>query len=135
MANWYRQSRTNYVRVKDLEGLKESVAPFGLEVSTKDDDESRVCLLPDDSRDDCGWRSLSDDDVEFDPTVHVMPFLEDGEILVIQEIGHEKLRRLTGWATAWSKDGFLAQVSINDIYGLAAAAACVDEDTITEATY
>ena len=78
------------------------------------------------------------DEAEFSWEQHIMPFVAEGEVLVAQEIGAEKLRYLTGHATAFIRRGETIQkvgVSISDIYEEAAETFGVDATKIIEATY
>lgn len=43
MADWYGTTRTNYVRVTDIEAVKKEFAPFA--VAIRDDKDGRICLI------------------------------------------------------------------------------------------
>lgn len=104
----------------------------------KPEDEPLFAVYPDDSSDFGGWPSqrfvegppVPDDDtgvmeqedgdfVDLDITEELAQHLPEGEVAILMEIGNEKLRYLTGWATAVRvKDGkpeFLP-INLNDIY-------------------
>lgn len=121
MANWYGSARTNYVRVKDMDGLVAALEPFPIEIA--DDGEGRVCFLSTEC-DSGGWPSFSfdeetDEEIEFDFQEHVVPFLDDNEVLIAMEVGAEKLRYLSGQAVAYHPDGEqVLVVNIRDIYEL-----------------
>lgn len=142
MANWYGSARSNYVRIKDMAGLEKALAPFsGIEISPGDV-PSTVCFL---ARE--GWPSegfIEEDDTEyrvddkelfFDPRERICPFMEDGQILIMQEVGAEKLRYLTGIANAYTSKGLHLQVSLDDIYEQAANEFGVPINEITNAVY
>jgi hypothetical protein len=132
MANWYGSARTNYVRIKDRDGLDEALAPFSLQVWDK---EGAVAFGGEDEFG--GFPSISLDsegnEVQFDPETHICPYMEPNQVLIVMEVGAEKLRYLTGWATAYSSEGKSVHVSIGDIYDKAEAA--FPNHSITEAEY
>lgn len=141
MANWYGSARSNYVLVEDMQGLKDALEPFK-DISIEQGSKHGFCFIVDKNSDSGAWPSsiyLDDDrdeEVEFDPAVHITPYLEDGEILVMQEVGAEKLRYLTGYAQAFkAKTGECVGVSIESIYKLAANAFGVDVESISRAEY
>jgi hypothetical protein len=49
---------------------------------------------------DAGDEEVVLNDVEFSFEACIMPFIKVGEVLVLQEVGAEKLRYVTGWACA-----------------------------------
>jgi hypothetical protein len=135
MANYYGVARTNYFKVKDLDGLKKALEPFSLKLCGK---EGFVALL-DDHGDGGGWPNfaLTEDgeDIEFDATVHICPFMEDDQVLVIMEAGHEKYRYVNGWAEAYNAKGERVGITLDDIYAKAAEAFGVPVQSISRATY
>lgn len=139
MANYYAAARSNYVLIKDMEGLKKALKPFAISVESKGPDHpaNLVCLLSDG---DGGWPTdgVDDDsgeDINFDPREQVCPFMEDGQVLVTMEAGHEKLRYVNGYACAYHSDGREVAVSLDDIYVKAAVAFSVPLHTIINASY
>lgn len=122
MANWYGAARSNYVQISDMEGLKASLKPFPISIEEKG---GLFCLLSEDP-DSGGWPSSAylDDDYEneFSFEEHVMPYVKEGEVLIVMEAGHEKMRYITGYAEAYiRKPTGIESVSISlaDIYALA----------------
>lgn len=124
MANWYGSARSNYVRVRDMDGLLAALEPFPIGVHTREN--GLTCFLSEEA-DSGGWPSTAwvqrdedeDEEIEFDPRVQIVPFLEDNEVLIMMEIGAEKLRYLTGNAVAFHPDGEkVLSVNIHDIYAL-----------------
>lgn len=107
-----------------MEELKKSLSPFSIDfsVSNYGPNQGKICLLSD--TDDGDWPTTigdedgDDDFIEFSFEQFVCPHLCDGEVLIVQTIGNEKLRYLSGFSTAYTKDGKIASVDINDIYGL-----------------
>jgi len=131
VANWYGTARSNYVRIKDMDGLKKALGPFDIKVVAKDNsDPNLVCFLSVDA-DSGGWPGFgyveaeneetgAGDEVEFDPAAHICPFMADGEILVMMEAGAEKLRYVTGSAQAYNSKGEVVYLNLDRIYKLAA---------------
>jgi hypothetical protein len=81
---------------------------------------------------------LDDGEFEFSWENHIMPFIQEGDVLVVQVVGAEKLRYLTGYSEAFIRRGENVErvsMSINDIYPLAAKTFGISEASITEATY
>jgi hypothetical protein len=131
MANWYGAARSNYVRIKDMEGLKKALEPFQVVICRKSDEcPELVCFLSTES-DSGGWPGSVwvtkevngesiEDEIEFDPSSHICPFMEEDQILVTMEAGAEKLRYISGQAAAWNANGDCCVISLDDIYKRAA---------------
>lgn len=146
MASWNGAARSNYFHVVDMEGLNKSLEPFAIEIREQPD--GKVGLLSQET-DSGSWPSFAyvsgegegDDEekeIDFDIATQVMPFVKEGQVVVIMECGHEKLRYLTGWAKAFIRQGEEVKetaVSISDIYAKAAAEFGLPMSEITEATY
>lgn len=152
MANWYGSARSNYVQVDDKEGLKKALEPFFHEIQMDDRGEKGVCFVVAMGSEYGGWPSTVfsevqssdeegnefEDEVEyqFNPAEQICPYLQEGQILIMQEVGAEKLRYLTGWAEAYqAKTGEAVMVSIDDIYKKAAEKFGVDVNSISLAQY
>ena len=129
MADWYGHARSNYFRVKDLDAFKAKMEQVGLEVVGRRQDDSveadgRVAVLSTND-DKGGWPSGyydddADEDVEVDVVELIAEHLADDEVAVFMECGAEKLRYLTGNATAVNNKGEMRQVWLDQIYPLAA---------------
>ena len=123
----------NYVRITDIDALKQDLAPLGgVRIVDKQDQttgETLYAFLGDDQ--DSGdfpssyWDDEAGDSVEVDFAKMVMKFVPVGECLIIMVCGAEKLRYITGFSTAYSwrknknrggKTLRVKQVSIEDIY-------------------
>lgn len=138
MANYYASCRTNYFKVKDEEAFlaaMERVPDIEIDVDAKG-----VCILGN-NPDGAGWPQWTygedggeDIDLEFDLVVAVSEHLQDGEVAIFMESGAEKLRYIVGYAEAINSDGERADVSLNNIYALAADLTDRPED-ITTAEY
>lgn len=119
MASYYAAARSNCVHIDDMAGLTKALSPFSDLTITEDTPDSGLyCILCDE-----GWPGfgIDDDDreVEFDPLKHIMPYVREGEVFVMMETGHEKLRYLIGIASAYIRRGDAVEsthVDIDDIY-------------------
>lgn len=81
MANWTGAARTNYVKVKDMDALQASVAPWEMDMR---EDETATLVAFFGSRDDGDFQSWgvtddTGDDIEFDWAEHVMLEIITGE--------------------------------------------------------
>lgn len=140
MANWYGTARSNHVKIKDMAGLKTALEPFEIHIHTAiaGAHKGMICFWSEDGDSGAWPGSILDEDeaeVEFDPAVHICPFMEDDQILVMMEAGAEKLRYITGWATAYTADGRDTTISLGRIYQQAADEFGVPRESITPAEY
>ena len=139
MAQWIGVARSNYVKIADVDGLVKALEPFEIEVMGGDANVGKVMFTVSQESDDGGWPTYAcaedGTEIKFDPAIHICPFMEEGQILVMQEVGWEKLRYVTGHAVAYNKAGASTSVNIDDIYAKAAAFFEVKEDDITLAQY
>lgn len=141
MANYYGQERTNYFKVKDVEKFKAWADQFGLEIiETKEQQEpfeTLYGLLPDTSNDDDGCFSIwnEDDGERIEFIDELSKHLTEGEIAIVVGSGAEKLRYISGYATAVNHAGEQVGISINDIYAKAADFFGKPVDRITRAEY
>lgn len=133
MADYCGFARSNHFMVKDLEAFKKDLH-FAVEANTSELRPGCVWLNetggqgwpihdPDDEDEDVGlnWPELF--------SKHLVP----GEIVVLQEVGYERLRYLNGYAVAYDHEGEAVSVGIDDIYKKAAKAFGRPVDEITEA--
>lgn len=123
MANWTGTARSNYFRVKDPDAFEAWVEMIGCEVIA--DMHGRLGFLPGDMSDG-GFPSTYDDEetgetFDIDIEADIVQFLAEGEIAVLQEIGSEGCRYLTGYSVAIAWDGRTTRVHIDDIYSKAGA--------------
>jgi hypothetical protein len=148
MANWYGAARSNYVLVKDVEKFKDAMEPYEVEVEPHYDSvgmkDGRVALFS--TGDGGGWNwtrwdtvATDDGDEESFPEDTnevdlIAPHLQPGEVMVMMEVGNEKLRYLTGNALAFNSAGETAIVSLDDIYEKAKEIAGLDVP-VTSASY
>ena len=149
MANWSGTSRSNYVRISDEEGLTAAVEKFGLKTSK--DQEGLTAFFPGDSGDGDwpSWVTSYEDDPEdpdnkleieegFTFATAIMPFVAEGQVLIVMSAGAEKLSYITGHAEAFIRKGedvHWTAVNLENIYKKAAEAFGVEDSEITEAAY
>lgn len=140
MADWNGTARTNYFKALDIEGLRKSLEPFEVNIHEHHEDPSYVMLSP--MTDDGGFATLAldeeDEEIEFAFETHVMPFAQEGEVVVLQECGAEKLHYVTGFADAFIREGDQVRsvgISMNSIYTLAATEFGVSVEDIARCSY
>jgi len=120
MANYECWAKSNHFKVKDIEGLRKSLERFsGLMLDHIID--NLYIILPDE---DFNVYKYTDENYDFedkrlDPQVDIIPYLEDDEIFITFEVGHEKQRYMCGYAQAFCKDKEPIAISTEDIYALA----------------
>lgn len=136
MSSWYGTARSNYVRISDEEGLKTIIEELGLKVER--DADNLAAFFPSDMSDDGGWPSWVtvyvddpedpdseiEEEHEFDFATDIMPFVAEGQVLVVMSAGAEKERYVTGYSEAFIRQGDVVRrtlVSLTDIYELAQA--------------
>lgn len=140
MANFVTHARTNYVTIKDPETFKKEMEFWNIEVVADcDNTPNFVCLLPangsENGFDIVRFDEKTGDEKTFRFEEHVVPHMEQGQVLVAQSIGYEKLGYITGQAVAFTHDKPPVRVDISDIYKKAADAFNVDVNNTTLAEY
>lgn len=107
MANWYGTSRSNYVRVKDVEQAVAALEPFSNEVHRHPTETDAIMISGND--DDGSFNNVATDedgaDFELDWGAWARDHLKQGQILVLISVGAEKLRYVSGWAEAYNDKG------------------------------
>lgn len=113
---WIGSARSNYFNVKDAKAFEAAMATFDVRIHPKGDGggDARICLVA--TSDDGDWPSVDEDCEDIDFAGLVAGHLADGEVAVLQTIGADKLRYLTGHAVAVRADGERVSVSLGDIY-------------------
>lgn len=124
MANYEGKGRSNYFKVKDIKKFKDFIEEFS--------DLSFV------RQNECGLDGLvgflvecesgtlpvyrGDEDTreeeEIDFVSLLAEHLQEGQVAIIQQIGSEKLRYLSGTSIAVNSKGEALSVDLNDIYEL-----------------
>lgn len=135
--NYQGEARTNYVSITNIKGLTKALKRWPLEVRKSKIEKGKVALF-DTSGD--GWPSFAIDDngedIEFDVATLIMPFVSEGEVLVVMEAGHEGERYVIGNASAWVRRGkkvLRTFLCLEDIYARAARKFSVKVDSIARA--
>lgn len=144
MANWYGAWRTNYVKLRA--DRIDALELFEVKLSAGND--GTYALLSENEYGDCPSCYVdADEDTQIpefltkyvivdeylDLTYCIHEFLEEGEVIVIQSTGAEKLRYLTGYSLAIHSSGKTVGVNIDDIYDKAKAEFGLTE--LSTATY
>jgi hypothetical protein len=122
MTKWYGFSRTNFVKVKDVQALRMVLLPFSIAAQLHPEAPNFVSLRSMTDRGDFTSSRQGDDEIEieFSFEKHVVPHLVEGQVLLVQVVGNEKLRYLTGYAHAYAWDGRMVGINIEDITRFAA---------------
>jgi len=124
MANYYGTTRTNYFAVKDANAFKDFLKDIDCEIVERD---GKFAILGGSE----GEINFCPDEVDLLDTIH--EHLQDGEVLVIQHVGAEKMRYLCAWSIAIHSSGEREYLGISDIYSVAQE--LWPDASITEATY
>lgn len=142
MANPIGLSRTNYVRIKDIDALEKAIEAIpGIKYYKADEDpDVLVCFVSDSGDGDGSWPSFYEDEKgeeqEFDFGKDIVPHLKDGEVLVVMGVSHEKERYAAGYASAYKAPSEVGvSISLSDIYSIAAKAFDVESSKITACEY
>jgi hypothetical protein len=126
MANYYGSARTNYFRVKDIEAFKAEVEAYPLVVVSRDDNPDFIALFISDDDDEGSfpWCDYYTEDAEGDEINWTEIFgrhLQVNSVVIIQEVGNEKLRYFGGIAVAINSKGEEITININSIFDQATA--------------
>lgn len=121
MANYYSMGRTNHFAVKDPDAFQAEITPIigdGDIVREEREGVDGFVLLfgegvPSEHYD---YEDEDAEPIELDWEHIIAPHLADGEVCIIQEIGNEKLRYLTGYAIAFNNKGERDVVNLDNIY-------------------
>lgn len=130
MANYIGTARSNYFKVKSKEDFEDLCARLNVEIITRRD---RVGFICEEGLPSSIYDEAKDEDVEVDILAEIAPHLQEGEVAVLVESGHEKCRYVVGYAIAVNWKGEVAEVSITDIYKKAQEE--LGGENITEAEY
>ncbi len=141
MADWYGSARSNYFRVKDAEAFKEwvdSVPDLAARQETEGKDKGKFMLWS--AHEYGGWptdryNEETDEHEQYDLGTELSKHLADGQVAVLMEIGAEKLRYLSGVAVAINWRGKRTEVSLEDIYDVAARRFNVKARAISRVSY
>lgn len=109
MANYFATTRSNYFRVKHPATFEAWCKKFDLNFWTKsfDDKDDLYAISAD-------FDPETEDD--FDITCEMASHLHPQDVAILFKIGSEKLRYITGRATAIHPDGRIVTVDLSEIY-------------------
>jgi hypothetical protein len=130
MANYYATARSNYIAVKDESVFREWAARIGLSILEPThhdkvaDGIRRFGIAPGNGDDSGGWPTSiyhedTDECEDIDVSEQLSAHLADDEVAVLMEVGNEKLRYVSGTATAVNSKGEIAHLDLDSIYELA----------------
>lgn len=140
MANIMGFARTNYVKVKDLQGLSNALKDLGIEVLSHISVPNLVAFFPPKNSDCVTFPQVQNPNDEnelhdMDWQTLVIPYLEDRQVLVVMSAGYEGSRYCYGDAIAYTKNQPPVWVNLVDIYQKAARTFGVPVTDITLAEY
>lgn len=145
--SWNGAARSNYVQIADMDGLMKALEPFSdITIESGDRGEGNCFLV---QTDDGGWPSWGEveradpedpentilEEIEFDPAVHIMPFLVPDQVLITMQSGHDKLRYIDGSAAAYHTDGRKVSFGLFEIYEKAAKEFGIPQERISACEY
>ena len=114
MAGFIGRARTNYVKVKDIEILKEELETvYGLELIEKEG----LCKF--NFSGDTAELFNVDDEIDAEPILFkdwFLPHLDEKDICVVIEVGADSDQYFSGYAYAFNHLGDRTSIDINDIY-------------------
>ena len=120
MANYYEQSRSSYVKVKDKEAFRAFLERFGGAVEMIEDDEGRVGFLAQFGiPSTCMPDEAGAEAEEIDFIGELAGHLADHEVMIVMGNGYEKMRYLVGYAIAINKKKERREIDLAQIYDLA----------------
>jgi len=137
--DWNGASRTNFFRVANIDGLRERLSAFPIQIVRHPEESSHYALVPETEYGEFPWNFLdeNDEEVELKFETDVMPFVAEDEVVVLMESGSEGVRYMTGYAQAFVRRGDKVEsvgLSLRDIYQKAAQAFHVNVESIMEAS-
>lgn len=136
MANYVLTCRSNYFRVRDPKRFERWCSFFGLDHWTEKSlpgCEDDFYAISNDNGD--GWPSSHPEtDEELDFEAELSKHLDPRDVAILMQIGSERLRFVSGHASAIHADGRAVHVGLQSIYGLAQQT-FGDKVTITDASY
>jgi hypothetical protein len=127
MANYYGVGRSNYFKVKDPAAFMKFIEAFDCKVVPKGDTFAVLSNAEDGS-----FMSYPDDSDSLCIVDGIHEHLQEGEVAVFLECGHEKLRYVGGRAIAVHSSGKQTWLHLSDIYAKAKEAFGVAEITLAE---
>jgi hypothetical protein len=139
MANWYGSTRTNFFKVKDIKMFMDKVSSLSSEIGFQAHPSAEGFIFLYGKNESGDFPMIENPETgeyeAVDLVEIVSPHLEGDQVCVVQMVGSEKLRYLTGHAYAFNAKGEVCVVSIDDIYEKAALKFGVALSQIAQATY
>lgn len=119
MAEYEGYARTNYFKVKDLTAFRAWAEPLDLDFTTDVDDPDAIALLC--NTEHGVWPETDPETFEEIPdfALALSGHLAPGQVAILMEVGHEKMRYVGGYATAINDKGKRIDISLYDIYKMA----------------
>lgn len=129
-------ARTNYARFTDIDALQTACEQHGVQIQTGP--ENFAMLMAGEQVDGEFPVGIDDDGGEFIEDI-VVPLLEPRSVLVVEGVGFDKMRSMTGYAIAWMRDDagetHWHRVSLSDVYAQAASKFGVPRADIAHAVH
>ena len=118
MANYSGTARSNYFKVRNAAAFKAAIDAIAELAYWETNGTFAVYSCDPDTG--C-WPSVEvNPDAEETETLHMAdilaPHLGDGEVVVLMQTGHEKLRYLSAHAEAFDNTGKMVRLALSDIY-------------------
>jgi hypothetical protein len=113
MANYIPHARTNEFKVKDVKAFTEWMDDFDAALFWNDD---KCTIIFSESIPSYVYNDETDEERDVDFTQEIFPFLADGAVAIVTEIGYEKMRYLVGISVAVNQYGAEIVVNLDDIY-------------------
>lgn len=135
--NYCGFARSNHFLVKDEPAFRTWAADLDLQVNTNSYNAGATKLFSVISLDDGGWPSTrksccdSHQDDNVDIPSELAAHLQEGEIAILMEVGHEGDRYYIGTAHAVHSNGSVVSINLDDIYALAGRTFQVPTESIT----
>ncbi|WP_233875038.1 hypothetical protein [Paraburkholderia adhaesiva] len=137
--NYHGTARTNYVSINDIDGLRAAIASFNLEVHEHPEFAGTYAFFVSNG---LGWPDHHVDDKGNDIGLNVckviMPFVHDGEVLVLMDSGNQGHHYVCGRAEAWRRHADQTEsvaICLHSIYAIAADRFAVPVGHISQALH
>jgi hypothetical protein len=119
MADWIGNARSSYCKVKDLKSFKVFCQRWDITMIEKDNFYGFICEgefsgLPNFLEDEINGKIV---EFGFDDFIkELSQHIADGWAIILQEVGAERLRYITGASIAVSNRGIEKEIYLSDIY-------------------
>lgn len=126
MANYYESTRTNYFRVKDEKTFMEYANGIPSSEVVRDSEGRFAFLFGEEGVPSSIIVTLKEEDGteyeeydDFDFIDSIIPFIAEDSVVILMGSGAEKLRYVSGYATAVNSKGEIASINLDEIYARA----------------